>query len=220
MKFKAYKEGDLIGDLLLTKKIDGVRARFTPQGAVSRANKPLYNLSQFKLSGEYEVYRTNWETSVSLVKTQSPTDITLDDLYSLDPVDSRLVVGDYPILTEKDIKDALKEALKNNYEGLVIFDRSTNIHWKVKPIETYDVVVTGVQPGTGKHAGRLGAALTNKGKVGTGFSDLDRETFWKDPTFIGSVIECSCMQLTKNGKMRHARFLRRRFDKTNETSNS
>lgn len=213
MKFKTYKEGNLVGDLLLTKKIDGVRARFTSHGVVSRANKPLYNLDQFKLLGEYEVYRTNWETSVSLVRTQSSTDVTLADLYSLNPVDPRLIIGRHTYLTQGDIEKTLEEVLKAGYEGLVIFDYITNIYWKVKPIETYDVIVTSVQPGMGKHSGKLGAAITDKGKVGTGFSNQEREDFWKDPTFVGSTIECSCMQLTKNGKMRHARFIRRRFDK-------
>ena len=59
----------------------------------------------------------------------------------------------------------------------------------------------------------MGALLTDHGKVGTGFSDSDREEDWK----IGDLIEAEYMEITEAGKMRHARFIQRRLDKTEES---
>jgi ATP-dependent DNA ligase len=49
------------------------------------------------------------------------------------------------------------------------------------------------------------------GKVGTGFSDAMRKEDWNSR--IGEFIEVECMQLTPDGKFRHPRFLKRRWDK-------
>jgi ATP-dependent DNA ligase len=66
----------------------------------------------------------------------------------------------------------------------------------------------------------MGALQTAMGKVGTGFTDEDREHFWDldwnrnpDGTFKPVMIEVSCMQLTPDGKFRHPAFERIRYDK-------
>jgi len=52
------------------------------------------------------------------------------------------------------------------------------------------------------------------GKVGVGFSDVERETWWT-PVFRrpGIIIEVECMELTPAGRFRHPRFIRIREDK-------
>ncbi len=79
---------------------------------------------------------------------------------------------------------------------------------KVKPVNDDDATVVGHQEGLGRHAGRLGALVCklNNGigfNVGTGFSDLDRET----PPAIGSVICFAYQGLTDGGVPRFPRFL-------------
>jgi ATP-dependent DNA ligase len=99
--------------------------------------------------------------------------------------------------------------VSQGYEGLVL--RQGDRWLKVKPKETYDVLVTGIVEGTGKYAGKLGALITDMGKVGTGFTDKDREDLFTLP--INTIIEVECMELTPKGKFRHPRFIRVRYDK-------
>jgi ATP-dependent DNA ligase len=74
------------------------------------------------------------------------------------------------------------------------------------------VKITGLQAGLGKHQGKLGAFLTDMGKVGTGLTDHER-VLYNTPDMIGQIIEVECMELTDDGKFRHPRFVRLRFDK-------
>lgn len=91
------------------------------------------------------------------------------------------------------------------------------IFWlKVKPVETYDVAITRYVEGEGKHAGRLGLVTTEKGSVGAGFTDAEREILWteaKEGRLLGQVREVSSMPCTSNGKFRHPVFVRMRPDK-------
>jgi len=48
------------------------------------------------------------------------------------------------------------------------------------------------------------------GNVGTGLTDDQRRQFWAKPPL---TIEVECMELTPDGKFRHPRFKRERFDK-------
>ena len=66
--------------------------------------------------------------------------------------------------------------------------------------------------GTGKYVGMLGAFVTPMGRVGTGLTDAQRVEFFGDH-MIGQTIEVEAMEVTGDGKLRHARFLRHRFDK-------
>jgi hypothetical protein len=95
----------------------------------------------------------------------------------------------HPVIGQTDVTEASpiralwdKHVLEEGYEGLVI---RANGSIKVKPVHTIDVVVIGIEPGKGKHTGRMGALWTAfrdwtgkylvAGKVGTGFSDEERE---------------------------------------------
>jgi len=65
----------------------------------------------------------------------------------------------------------------------------------------------------------LGAAIvTYKGKrvrVGSGFSDEQRQQFWANPNSIkGKIIEVQFHEETPDGSLRHPRFVRVREDKT------
>ena len=75
-----------------------------------------------------------------------------------------------------------------------------------------DVEILDIVEGTGRNKNRLGAFITNMGKVGSGLTDLDRDKYY-DKKYIGETIEVDCMELTPSGKFRHPRFVRLREDK-------
>lgn len=196
--------------VLISYKVDGVRALRVDGKWVSRNNKPLYNLDE--LPEEYEdveVFKTDWSTSVSLCRTKKGMPVKELEVFSLHPsLDARLVAGHKGSMTAEEIEEELHKAREKGYEGLVL--RTADKWIKVKHKETYDVEVIGVLPGSGKHTGKMGALVTRMGNVGTGFTDKQRELFQiKTP----KIIEVECMELTPSGVFRHPRFIRERWDK-------
>ena len=92
----------------------------------------------------------------------------------------------FKTVNSKKIKDHFVESIHRGYEGLILKNGSSEYesgkrssHWlKIKRSETIDVNVIGATKSTGSIA--FGALILEKdgqyfGKVGTGFSDLDRK---------------------------------------------
>jgi DNA ligase-1 len=84
---------------------------------------------------------------------------------------------------------------------------------KVKSKKDDEALVIGHEAGKGKHAGRLGALSCKlrsgkRFKVGTGFSDAQREA----PPPVGAVITFSYFELTNDGVPRFPAFERVRPD--------
>jgi DNA ligase-1 len=80
---------------------------------------------------------------------------------------------------------------------------------KVKSFEDAEAVVVQHLPGSGRHAGRLGALLVElpngiRFAIGTGFSDAERD----HPPPIGSLITFKYQGYTKAGVPRFAAFIR------------
>lgn len=218
---------------LVTLKVDGVQAIYNNGVVTSRSGKPLYNLPPTMPDGTYEVFLGSWDATVSACRTKNQgVPIPPDALYQLEPeIDRRLKFG----YLNDTVDSLLAKACEQGYEGLVLRGPAGE-RLKVKPVETYDVPVTGLVEGKGKHTGRMGALMTPMGKVGTGFTDEDREWFWAmrhlftethyqsggigleaflspGAPYEKTIIEVECMGFTPAGKFRHPRFLRRRFDK-------
>lgn len=180
---------------------------------MSRNGKPLYNIPNINgPSTDYEVFDGSFKATMEKVKSKRDLIIPVSSMYSLDPLDDRLILANVFAPTAQYIENCLAAARSHGHEGLVL--RQGDVWLKVKPEETHDVRITGFIEGTGRNKGRLGALMTERGKVGVGFSDSERSFIWDfQKGLLGTMVEVSCMQLTEAGKFRHARFVRLRPDK-------
>lgn len=222
---------DLSGLWLVTYKIDGVRVFLDckTREAYSRRHVPIPKFPEElkdKLITKYseyatrpldfEVYRNNWATSISLTRdTKSPGFVAdIDDCYMLpdDYVDKRLVGPWLSDPTEKEILNHLRVAAKAGYEGLVL--RQDHKWVRVKHRFSYDVTIQNVVEGSGKYKGVIGSYSTEYGEVGSGMTDEQRRRGWFErKTLIGKTIEVECYGLTSSNKFNNAVFIRFREDK-------
>ena len=115
----------------------------------------------------------------------------------------------------------LKKVVKNGGEGLMLHRADAqyitgrnDALLKLKPLYDAEATVVAYTQGKGKFKGKLGALVveTPEGirfKLGTGFSDLQRE----NPPKIGSLVTYTYKDKTKTGKPKFASFLRVRDEK-------
>ena len=128
--------------------------------------------------------------------------------------------------------------IDKGYEGIMIKPQNgvyeckrSSLWLKVKPFIEVSLKVVAVEEGTGRNSGKLGALIvegTDDGKfirtnVGSGLTDEDRETFWKDTEkLIGQIVEVRADAVTQNQdavdeySLRFPRFLRFRGFEKNE----
>jgi DNA ligase-1 len=79
---------------------------------------------------------------------------------------------------------------------------------KIKRFQDEEARVVGYEPGKGKHKGRVGALIAEKGNgvkfgIGTGLTDAERE----NPPPVGSVVTYRFFELTKDGVPRFPSFV-------------
>lgn len=215
-KVKRWDPKYINEDYVIQVKLDGVQAIFDGVNWTSRAGKPLYNLPKTVPAGIYEYFNTDWNTSVSDVRTQSQIFINEDNLYRIiSPFDHRLFVN-VGRFTIDYLDRTLAKVIRDGYEGLIL--RNSNHIFKLKKSYTADVRVLHATEGNGKNKGKLGYFTTLYGNVGTGFTDEMRLKFWQDRKNLeGAIIEISYMEMTKSNKLRQPVFNRLRTDKTTES---
>jgi DNA ligase-1 len=105
-------------------------------------------------------------------------------------------------------------AIAGGYEGIMIKDPAAlyeckrSVAWlKQKPFIEVSLAVIGVEEGTGKNQGRLGALIVegiDDGKlirtnVGSGLTDNDRVVYWDNAdSIIGNIVEVRADAITQN----------------------
>jgi len=131
---------------------------------------------------------------------------------------------------ELEFKQYNKDAIAAGFEGIMIKDVSAvyeakrSHSWlKMKPFIEVSLVVIGLEEGTGKNEGRLGALICegdDDGKrirvnVGSGFTDEQRKDYWEDQeVMIDQIVEIRADAATLNQdsdniySLRFPRFLR------------
>jgi len=112
----------------------------------------------------------------------------------------------------------LDEVISGGGEGLMLHREDalyrsgrSDVLLKLKRYQDAEATVLEHIPGKGRHKGRMGSLLVEnhagkRFKIGTGFSDAQRES----PPKIGSTITYKHFGLTRNGIPRFASFLRQR----------
>ena len=134
-------------------------------------------------------------------------------------------------------KDQLDRYAKDNvdsgFEGIMIkkvdapYECKRNTFWmKFKPVYDYDLTVIGIEEGTGKNQGRMGA-LVCEGvdddkhitvNVGSGYTDVERQSYWDDKeSVIGQTAVVMADAITQDASgsysLRFPRFKTFRDDK-------
>lgn len=111
-------------------------------------------------------------------------------------------------------------AITKGIEGWVFknINYDPDNEYKLKPILTADLVVSGFKDGRGKYAGLIGALLLadSTGRVVASVSGMDDATRINidEDTDLGRICEVAYQKVTRQGKLRHPRFKRWRDDKT------
>ena len=116
-------------------------------------------------------------------------------------------------------KNFNNESIMKGYEGIMIKDpesfyeckRSTT--WlKLKPVIEISLEVKDFEEGSGRNSGKLGAIIAEgidndkffRLNIGSGFSDEQRESFWKDKhKLIGQIVEIKADSITKSQDGKH-----------------
>ena len=205
---KSYKWTQLEGKYLITLKIDGIQVIKSRKGMVSRAGKPLHNVPDFP-GTKAEVFLGSFKKTFSAVRSKKPMHVPLSAVFTLEPMDKRLIVCTMDSPSPEEIRKEYKKALAQGYEGLVLHGEKT---LKIKPVETYDLEIIDLEEGEGELKGTVGTIITPICRVGAGIPRKIRNAMWEDPP-IGQIVEVACMGKTENGSLRQPRFVRLRPDK-------
>ena len=117
----------------------------------------------------------------------------------------------------------MNSAVKKGDEGIVAKIANSKYelkekskYWlKMKPTETYDLLVVGKFLGQGRLKNTLGGLIVKYNdvevKVGSGYTDEEREVFLRDTP---KIIEVKCKGVTEDGSLREPIFVRSRDDKS------
>jgi DNA ligase-1 len=137
---------------------------------------------------------------------------------------------------ELEFKQYNKDSIEAGFEGIMIKDVNAKYEckrshsWlKMKPFIEVSLAIVGLEEGTGRNEGKLGALICEgvddekniRVNVGSGFSDKDREEFWQDGNvLINQVVEVRADAITQNQdgtySLRFPRFQRFRGFVANE----
>jgi DNA ligase-1 len=142
------------------------------------------------------------------------------DLKILEPVERQYIDVNYD-----DIKRLHDGYVAEGYEGVMIKDPAAPYRFgrgyevmKLKAFHDADLKIKSLEEGTGKHVGKLGSVTVEFNgvdvRVGSGFSDEQRDEVWRDPDgFVGRMIEVRYQEVTPDGSLRFPTFVCFRNDR-------
>ena len=176
----------------------------------------VYNLFDFLSPDEWKNPLTPWRQRR----------YKLTEMFRDREIPGLVLTPAYDLTSDQDAYNYYNKFLSMGYEGGVVknsrglyrFKRHRD--WmKLKETNDVDLRVESLVQGEGKYHGMLGAAIVKyNGKrvsVGTGWSDEERDMYWKNPNLlVGKIIEIHYHQTTPDGSLRHPRFAKVRDDKS------
>jgi DNA ligase-1 len=170
-----------------------------------------------------QLKRTNWLEKVRPIIESEPGLAVMEGLeVDLDTAEGHDVMRRYA-----------EDAITAGFEGIMIknieapYECKRSSFWmKWKPVMSVDLTVIGVEEGTGRNEGRLGALICEgvdnerhiRVNVGSGLTDSDRDVFWAERnSILGHLVEVQADAVTQNQdgsySLRFPRFMRfRDFD--------
>lgn len=126
------------------------------------------------------------------------------------------LIEQFELKNHQELIKKLEEIVENKGEGLMLHKKDSfyknarnNDLLKLKPFLDEEAIVLEIVAGKGKYQGKMGALLVENSnkmqfKIGSGFSDFDRE----NPPKIGEIITYKFYGKTKNNIPRFPVFLR------------
>ena len=196
-----------------------------------QANDSVFNI--FDIVPLSDFRRGYWNAQlhkrINILEALRPVIDTMDNVELLPHIMVDLDTGE----GKDQLNRYAKDQVNAGFEGIMIkdvdapYECKRNTFWmKWKPTITVDLTVVGIEEGTGRNKGRLGALVcqgVDDGKeisvnVGSGFSDGDRDDYWTNSdSIIGRTAEVLCDVITQNQdgtySLRFPRFVRFRDDK-------
>ena len=198
------------GELLLNIESDSAADLYRATVRVTASDSVKRNLI-FNVFDKIpkEDFQNGYSAQTSLVRKTSYLD-EIKDLQFVKPA-PMLYVGD----DQTQIQTVFDEFALKGSEGVMINianapyqAKRTKDLLKVKKFHAADVLVEELEEGSGANRGKLGAVIVrflgndgkeHKCKVGSGFSQWERENYWQNPNELkGKIIEIGYFEMSKN----------------------
>jgi DNA ligase 1 len=201
---KYFVEGEIIK---VYQKLNGVYARYYNGTFSTRNYNEICGLEHIKVKGDnVEGELLYCDPTLSDMENFQICAGIINSKQDRKPEIKFVPFDDIPYtqveFSEIGIEEILEEAVKRDWEGLVI-QKEDGTKFKLKRFETLDLKIVGFVEGTGRNKGRLGAIQVdyegNTVNVGSGFTDSKREHIWIDkPLYLGRLAEIKYKSKTKN----------------------
>jgi DNA ligase 1 len=160
-------------------------------------NEGVWNCRQIERSEKLLAWKDLWAEETPNIE------IVAQELVDLDTDEGQQV-----------FKDINARAIAGGYEGIMIKDvnapyecKRTHAWLKLKPFIEVTLEVQGVEEGTGRNEGRLGALICGgeddgrfiQVNCGSGFTDADRDNYWVARNrLLGQLVEVRADAVTQN----------------------